>query len=235
VLVTGAASGIGEAAVERFASAGARVAGLDAVEATGPAELYIRADVSSQQEVDAAVNLVAETFGAIDVLVAAAGVSLQGTVADGDPAHWNALFAVNVGGLLLCSRAVIPHMRRAGGGAIVALASQLAHVGAPRSAVYAASKGAVVALTRAMAVDHTAEGIRVNCVSPGPTITPMLDRRLASAPDAEAEGRRLAKHQLTGVFVDPREVAETIVFLASGTAPSIVGTNILIDGGYVAA
>ncbi len=139
----------------------------------------------------AAVDEAAAALGGLDVVVAAAGIAARGTVADTDPADWDRVLAVNLRGVYLTGRAAIPHLRAAGGGAIVNIASQLGLVAAAGAAAYCASKGAVISLTRAMAIDHGPEGIRVNCVCPGPTDTPLLEPYFGGADDPAAERQRL--------------------------------------------
>jgi NAD(P)-dependent dehydrogenase (short-subunit alcohol dehydrogenase family) len=232
VLVTGAASGIGAATVRTFKSAGALVAGLDRAGINSEADLNLVADVSIEDDVTRAVAEVYAAFGRLDVMVASAGISHYGTILEVEPHEWDAVFAVNVRGVFLCARAVIPNMRRAGHGVIVTVASQLGIVVAPQTAVYCASKGAVIQLTKALALDHSHEGIRVSCVCPGPTQTPMLERRFAKSPDREREERRVTEAQVTGTFVTPEEIAAGIVYLASPEARSAVGAVLVIDGGY---
>ena len=147
--------------------------------------------------------------------VACAGIAARGTVVDTSPDDWDHVFAVNVRGVYLTARAAIPHLRRAGGGAIVAVASQLGIVAAADAAAYCASKGAVIQLTRAMAIDHGSERISVNCVCPGPTATPLLDRYFEASADPDGDRRRYAAAQVHGRLVEPEEIADAIAYLAS--------------------
>ena len=235
VLVTGGASGIGAATVARFRDEGARVAALDVDEAglrAVEAEVRVVADVSAEEDLRRGVDDAAAGLGGLDVAVACAGVAGRGTVADTPPAEWERVFAVNVRGVYLTARAAIPHLRRAGGGAIVVVASQLGLVGAANAAAYCASKGAVVQLTRAMAIDHGGEGIRVSCVCPGPTVTPLLESYFALSSDPEIERRRYEQAQVHGRLIQPEEVADAIVYLASPAAASTLGAALVVDGGY---
>jgi len=232
IIVTGGSSGIGAATAAAFSAEDELVATLDTAPGPGDYDLELVCDVSDEGAVEAAVAEVVERLGPVGVLACCAGVSLPGTVADTDVAAWDATFGVNVRGTFLCSRAVIPGMRANGGGAIVTVASQLGIVAAPASAAYCASKGAVIQLTRSMALDHAGEGIRANCVCPGPTDTPMLGRRLARGDDEEAERRRYDELLPGGRLVEPEEIAAGIQYLASPAAASTVGATLVIDGGY---
>jgi NAD(P)-dependent dehydrogenase (short-subunit alcohol dehydrogenase family) len=190
------------------------------------------ADVACQEDLEAAVDACVAALGGLDVVVACAGIAARGTAADTTPDAWERTFAVNVRGVYLTARAAIPHLRRAGGGAIVNVASQLGLVAAAGAAAYCASKGAVVQLTRAMAIDHGPEGIRVNCVCPGPTDTPLLEPYFAGAADPAAERRQYEQAQLHGRLVSAAEVADAIAYLASPAAGSTVGAALVVDGGY---
>ena len=234
-LVTGAASGIGAATVARFVGDGHRVAALD-LDAEGlqqiEADVRVVADVSVEDGVRRAVDDAAGGLGGLDALVSCAGIAGRGTVADTDFAGWERIFAVNVRGVFLTAKAAIPHLRRTGGGAIVNVASQLGLVAAPNAVAYCASKGAVVLLTRAMALDHAAEGIRVNCVCPGPTATPMLETYFGQSPDPAGERALYEKAQAHGRLVTPEEVADAIAYLVSPAAGSTIGAALVVDGGY---
>jgi NAD(P)-dependent dehydrogenase (short-subunit alcohol dehydrogenase family) len=235
VVVTGAASGIGAATAGRFVAGGARVAGIDLDRAgldSADLDAQLVADVADAEELAAAVDAAAVQLGGLDAVVASAGVAGRGTAADTLPGEWERIFAVNVRGVYLTARAAIPHLRRAGGGAIVNVASQLGLVAAANAAAYCASKGAVVQLTRAMAVDHGPEGIRVNCVCPGPTDTPLLEPYFAGAPDPAAERAAYEGAQVHGRLVTAEEVADAIVYLASPSAASTIGIALVVDGGY---
>ena len=236
VLVTGAASGIGAATVARLRRDGARVAGVDrSSDGLANAALDARAgaDVAVWPELQAAVDECSDALGGLDAAVACAGIAGRGTAADTELDDWERIFAVNVRGVYLTARAVMPHLRRSGGGAIVNVASQLGLVAAANAAAYCASKGAVVQLTRAMAIDHGHEGIRVNCVCPGPTDTPLLEPYFAGAPDPAGERRVYEQAQLHGRLVTAEEVADAIAYLLSPSAGSTMGAALVVDGGYV--
>lgn len=235
VLVTGGASGIGRATVDRLRRDGAAVGVIDRNVGGLPetdADTVVEADVTRDVEIARAVDETARQLGGLDGLVTCAGVAGRGTVASTEPDEWDRIFSVNVRGTYLAARAGIPHLRDAGGGAIVLVASQLGLVAAANAAAYCASKGAVVQLARAMAIDHAGEGIRVNAVCPGPTDTPLLDPYFAGAADPAGERRRYEAAQLHGRLVTPEEVAEAITYLLSPGAASTLGAALVVDGGY---
>jgi NAD(P)-dependent dehydrogenase (short-subunit alcohol dehydrogenase family) len=236
VLVTGAASGIGAATVARFRRDGSAVAAVDLdaeALARADADVAVVADVASEEDVSRAVDEAAAKLGGLDAVVASAGIASRGTVETTSLEDWERVFAVNVTGVFLTARAAIPHLRRAGGGSIVVVASQLGLVGVGGAAAYCASKGAVVQLTRALAIDHAPEGIRVNCVCPGPTETPLLERYVAAAGDPAAERRRYSEALLHERLVTPDEIAAAVAYLASPDAASTIGAALVVDGGYV--
>jgi NAD(P)-dependent dehydrogenase (short-subunit alcohol dehydrogenase family) len=234
-LVTGGASGIGAATVARLRADGMRVAAVD-LDAAGlertAADFSAIADVTDERSIGAAVDAAAEALDGLDVCVACAGVAGRGTVADTPLDEWERVLAVNVRGVFLTAKAAIPHLRAAGGGSIVVVASQLGLVAAADAAAYCASKGAAVMLTKAMAVDHGAEGIRVNCVCPGPTSTPLLEAYFALSDDEAGDRRRYAEAQVHGRLIEPEEVAGAIAYLASPGATSTLGAALVVDGGY---
>ena len=237
VLITGGASGIGAAAVARFQEDGCRVAALDVDEAMLAqcgADVRAVCDVSDDASVDRAVEQAVAELGGLDVVVAAAGVASRGSVVECTPREFGRVMSVNVRGVYLTCRATIPHLRSAGGGAIVVVASQLGLVAVPDAAAYCASKGAAVNLARAMALDHAAEGIRVNCVCPGPTDTPLVERFFAESGDADATRKAFEDAGVIGRLIEPAEIAEAIAYLASERARATVGTALVVDAGYTA-
>ena len=236
VLVTGGASGIGAACVDRFQNDGCSVAALDrnaALVALSGAEVTLACDVTDPHALAAAVDEAASALGGLDVVVAAAGIAARGTVEDTDPEQWDRVLAVNLRGVYLTGRAAIPHLRAAGGGAIVNIASQLGLVAAANAAAYCASKGAVISLTRAMAIDHGHEGIRVNCVCPGPTDTPLLEPYFGGAADPVAERKAYEAMQLHSRLVTADEVAGAVAYLAAPGSSSTMGAALVVDGGYI--
>jgi 2-keto-3-deoxy-L-fuconate dehydrogenase len=237
-LVTGGASGIGQATARLLAARGARVAVLDRVKAEAEsADLYpVVADVTDDAAVRAAVAEAGRLLGGrLDILVNNAGVGAAGTVEDNDDAEWHRVLDVNVLGLVRTTRAALPLLRRAardrGQAAIVNTCSVAGIAGLPQRALYSASKGAVYALTLAMAADHVAEGIRVNCVTPGTADTPWVSRLLDAAPDPDAERAALNARQPMGRLVSADEVAAAIAYLASPLAGATTGTALAVDGG----
>lgn len=231
VLVTGGASGIGLATARVLAERGARVACLDLRPDVPDPLVGVKADVTDEAGVRGAVDRVAERFGGLDIVINNAGIGARGTVADNDLAEWRRVFDVNVHGLVRVTQATLPHLRRSDHAAIVNTCSVTAWAGLPQRALYSATKGAVLALTLAMAADHVAEGIRVNCVNPGTVDTPWVGRLLAAADDPAAERRALEARQPLGRLVTAEEVAVAIAYLASPRAAATTGTALAVDGG----
>ncbi|GLP65009.1 oxidoreductase [Streptomyces sp. TUS-ST3] len=231
-VVTGGASGIGLATARLLAERGARVACLDLKPDDVPEPLVgIRADVTDDSEVRSAVDEAARLLGGIDILVNNAGIGAQGTIEDNPDDEWHHVFDVNVLGIVRVTRAALPHLRRSGSAAVVNTCSIAATAGLPERALYSATKGAVLALTRASAADLVREGIRVNCVNPGTVDTPWVGRLLERAADAEAERTALNARQPMGRLVTAEEVAAAIAHLASPLAASTTGTDLAVDGG----
>jgi NAD(P)-dependent dehydrogenase (short-subunit alcohol dehydrogenase family) len=231
-IVTGGAAGIGAAVVARLLEGGADVAVLDLrIDGADEAAFAVQADVADDASVRAAVAAVVERFGGIDIVVNNAGIGAQGTVEEATDDEWARVFDINVVGMARVSRAALPHLRESEAAAIVNTCSVAATAGLPARAVYSATKGAVLALTRAMAADHLREGIRVNCVNPGTADTPWVGRLLDSASDPAAERAALAARQPHGRLVAPEEIAEAIVYLASPRNRSTTGTSLAVDGG----
>jgi NAD(P)-dependent dehydrogenase (short-subunit alcohol dehydrogenase family) len=237
-IISGGGSGIGRAIAVAFAREGAQVAisgrdrqKLDAVaEQIGPACLPVVSDVSIAKQVELAVRLTVQHFGRITTVVNNAGVLLAGTAESLSDDDWEHTFNVNVRGPWLLARAALPYLREAGGGSIINVGSVLSLVGARNRVAYAASKAAVLGLTRAMALDHAAENIRVNCICPGMVETEMIAPFNA---DETARRQRLAMHP-AGRFGKPEDIAGLAVLLASDESAWTTGTAFPVDGGYTA-
>ncbi|MBC7723692.1 MAG: SDR family oxidoreductase [Burkholderiaceae bacterium] len=231
-IVTGGASGIGASTAARLHELGATVAVLDLQpDAADPAFFAVRADVADDASVRDAVAAVAAEFGRIDIVVNNAGIGAQGTVADNGDDEWARVFSINVTGIARVTRAALPWLRQSPSAAVVNTSSIAATAGLPSRALYSASKGAVLALTRAMAADHLREGIRVNCVSPGTADTPWIGRLLAAATDPDVERAALEARQPHGRLVSPDEVADAVSYLASPRSGSTTGVSLAVDGG----
>jgi NAD(P)-dependent dehydrogenase (short-subunit alcohol dehydrogenase family) len=242
-LITGGASGIGAAAARLFSAEGAAVAVLDRdgdgagrVVATleGPKGLALAADVTDRERVEEAAALAASTFGRLDFLYNNAGVPAGfGPVGDLTAADWNLSLAVNVTGTLFCTQAALPHLRAAGGGAIVNHASVAALVGIPGLAADSAAKGAVVALTRTLAAELAPEGIRVNAICAGTVDTPMARPLLEmrGQGDRERGARLTAERYPIGRIGTPEEIARAALFLTSDESSFVTGAVLTADGG----
>ena len=244
-IITGAGSGIGSEATRLFSSEGAVVAVADRdmaaaervaadVVASGGQAHAIRADVAREADVQALIDEVVARFGRLDILVNNAGYGFAGTVVTTSEADWDALMAVNVKGVFFGCKHAIPVMERQGGGAIVNTASAVANVGITDRAAYVASKGAVAALTRAMAIDHVGAGIRINCVAPGTIESPYFEEIFSRSPDAAALRRSLEQRQAMERLGRPIEIARAMLFLASDESSFCTGTTLVADGGWTA-
>src|ERR1700682_806345 len=245
-IVTGAGSGIGRASALLFAKEGAFVALVDRDRAglqetltaidggQGEASVHV-GDVSETDFAQTAVGDIMARRGRLDVLMTAAGFSCGGTVLTTDPADWDAVFRTNVGGTWLWSRAAVPQMQRQGNGSIITLASQLAIAGGKNNSAYIPAKGAIISLTRAMAVDFATDGIRVNAIAPGAIDTPMLRRSFARHADPEAVREASRNRHAMKRFGKAEEVAEAALYLASDASSFTTGTVMPVDGGWLAA
>lgn len=241
-LITGAGSGIGQATAVLFAAEGARVLVADrdehAIEKTvarieragGTAQVAI-VDVSRSVEVQSAAATCLERFGRIDILANIAGIGSTESVIDTSEDTWDRVFEVNCRGTFLFCKYVLPHMIAAGGGVVLNMASVAGMVGLRNRAAYCASKGAIISLTRALAVDHVGQNIRCNCLCPGTVDSPWVGRLLDSAPDPVAERAALTARQPMDRLGTPEEIAQAALYLVSDQSAFITGTAMVIDGG----
>jgi 2-keto-3-deoxy-L-fuconate dehydrogenase len=245
-IVTGAGSGIGRASALLFAAEGAFVAlvdrdqtgmreTMDAIrDAKGNGSMHC-GDVGEGDFAQAMVGEIVSRHGRLDALMTAAGWSCGGTVLTTEPADWDAVFRTNVGGTWLWSRAAIPQMQRQRKGSIVTVASQLALAGGRGNSAYIAAKGAIISLTRTMAVDFATDGIRVNAIAPGAIDTPMLSRSFARHADPEPVRQASRERHAMKRFGKAEEIAETALHLASDASSFTTGTVMVVDGGWLAA
>lgn len=229
-IVTGGASGIGAATVTALREAGADVAVLDRQVVAGEEHAF-ECDVTDAAVVDRVVAEVASRFGRLDIVVNNAGIGAAGDVAANSEGEWRQVFDVNVLGVVRVSRASLAHLRDSPAAAIVNTCSVAATIGLPQRALYSASKGAVAALTLAMAADHVADGIRVNAVMPGTADTPWVSRLLDAAENPGEAAEALRRRQPMGRLVTADEIAAAILYLASPSSGSTTGTLLPVDGG----
>jgi NAD(P)-dependent dehydrogenase (short-subunit alcohol dehydrogenase family) len=244
-LVTGGASGIGQAIALLFAAEGAAVAVVDIDEAQGQSTvdqlgtvgaraIFVQCDVTQPGECQHAVQRTVETLGSLDILVNGAGIIRRASALDTTEAEWDRVMAVNVKSVYLMSKHALPVMLEAGGGAIVNIGSGWGLVGGRNAAAYCASKGAVVNLTRAMALDHGGQQIRVNCICPGDTDTPMLRDEARQLGQQETEFLVEAADRPLGRLGRPEDIAQAALYLASDASAFVTGTVLVVDGGGLA-
>lgn len=244
-IVTGAASGIGEATSLLFAKEGAAVSVVDvdteggrrvagAIQSLGGRAIFVRADVTHQDDCRNAVDKTVSALGGLEILFNNAGIIRRASITELSEEEWDRVMAVNVKSVFLMSKQAVPVMARAGGGVIVNSASGWGLVGGPRAAAYCASKGAVILLTKAMAIDHGPQNIRVNCICPGDTDTPMLREEAQQLGQSEESFFQQARERPLRRVGTPEEIAEAVLFLASDASSYVTGTALVVDGGGLA-
>jgi len=244
-IITGAGSGIGKGIATVFFREGAKVVVVDSDERAGKKSaeeirrlggdaFFVKCDVSNEEQVKAMVQATIARYGRINVLVNNAGIGVYKTVLDTTSEEWDRCLAVDLKGVFLCSKYAIPHIKAAGGGAIVNIASVHSYQNVGGTAPYAASKGGVVALTRVMAIDYGRDKIRVNAICPGWIDTPLTQRIFADAPDPKKARRDIEHRQILGRLGTPEEVGEAAAFLASDEASYITGASLMVDSGMTA-
>jgi NAD(P)-dependent dehydrogenase (short-subunit alcohol dehydrogenase family) len=241
-IVTGAGAGIGRAIALRLSSEGARVALADLDERTAERvageidgkNLVRRTNVARAEEVEALVRSVVEEWGGLDVMVNNAGIGVAATAPETSEEDFDRQMGVNLKGTFFGIKYAVPAMRDSGGGSIVNMASVAALVGVPDRAAYCAAKGGILALTRAAAIDHVGEGVRINCIAPGTVDTPWIDRITAGYDDPEEARAKMEARQPHGRLVTPEEIAAMAAYLASDESASVVGACMVVDGGMTA-
>jgi NAD(P)-dependent dehydrogenase (short-subunit alcohol dehydrogenase family) len=242
VLITGAGAGIGEATARLFAENGAKVVIADryieqarvVADSIGAQAFAVQADVAVASQVQSMVEQVVEHFGGIDILFNNAGFGTLGTVVTLEEDTWDQVIDANLKGVFLCSKYVVPQIVKRGGGVIINMASTISVVGIKDRAAYVAAKGGVAALTRAMALDHAAEGIRVNSIAPGVIASSYYDKIFQEVPDPAAFKRGLEARSPLNKMGEPIDIARMALFLACDDSNFATGAMFTVDGGYTA-
>lgn len=244
-LIAGGASGIGRATALLFAREGAAISVVDLdevgsravgkeIDHDGSRAIFVPCDVTQAGDCQRAVEQTVRDLGGLDVLVNSAGIILRANVLETAEAEWDQVMAVNVKSVFLLSKYAIPVMAEAGGGVIINVASGWGLVGGPRAAAYCASKGAVVQLTKSMALDHGRQNIRVNCICPGDTETPMLRDEARQLGEPMEQFLAEAAERPLGRIGRPEDIAEAALYLASDASSFVTGTALVVDGGGTA-
>ncbi len=244
-VVTGGAMGIGKGIASVFVREGAKVAIIDINEeegrktsaelsSTSQEVLFVKADVSSEADVKEAAKIIGEKYGIVHILVNNAGIGIYKNVLDTTSDEWDRCLGVNLKGVFLCSKYIIPYMIKAGGGSIINIASVHAVATVANTAPYAASKGGVLALTRNMAIDYAKYKIRVNAICPGWVYTPLIERIFRESGDPEGMRERITRRMLLGRLGTPEDIGYAALYLASDEASYVTGTALFVDGGLTA-
>lgn len=244
-IITGAAMGIGKGIAQVFSREGARVVivdvnkeagenAADEIKRSGGVAIFVQADVADEEQVRAMVEAAVERYGTVNVLVNNAGIGVYKSVLDTSSQEWDRCLNVNLKGVFLCSKYIIPHMQRAGGGAIINIASVHAAATVAATAPYAASKGGVLALTRNMAIDYAKDHIRVNAICPGWVYTPLIEGIFRASGDPEGMKKRITERQLLGRLGTPEDIGYAALYLACEESSFVTGTALFVDGGLTA-
>lgn len=241
-IVTGAGSGIGRAIALRFSQEGARVVlsdvDLEAARVVGAVAgsetLVHKSDVTRPDEVEALVETAVEAWDGLDIMVNNAGIGVAGTAINTSEEDYERVMDVCLRGTFLGMKYAIPAIRDSGGGSVINMSSVAALVGITDRAVYSAAKGAILAITRAAAIDHVSEGVRVNSIAPGTVDTPWIGRITAGYDDPEEARAKMQARQPHGRFVTPEEIAAMAAYLASDESASVIGACMIVDGGVTA-
>lgn len=243
-IITGAGSGIGRASALLFADEGAKVVVADLnetaggetaqqIQAAGGDALYVSTDVRQAAQVESMVRQTVAAYGKVDILYNNAAIEIRGSATQLSEDDWDATMGANVKGCWLCCKYAIPEMQKAGGGVIINSASTLSYRVADERAAYVASKGAILQLTRSLAMDYSKDNIRANCLVIGPIDTPLLAQSMADSGDAQGVMDWLLDASLLGRLGDPTEVARVALFLCTPEASFMVGGPIVVDGGML--
>ena len=230
-VITGGTGGIGSATAEYLSARGAKVAVLDVNQSTESTYYSDRCDITDDADVQRAITAIAKNFGSIDILINNAGIGAGGDVTANGDEEWLKVFNVNLFGAVRVTRAAMPYLKQSKVASVVNTASVVADIGLPNRALYSSTKGALEALTRAMAADYIATGVRVNAVSPGTADTPWVARLLAESADPAAMSANLVARQPMKRLITAQEVAHAIAYLASPLSSSTTGTILPVDAG----
>jgi NAD(P)-dependent dehydrogenase (short-subunit alcohol dehydrogenase family) len=244
--VGGGASGMGESTVKRFAAEGANVAIIDvqverghrvedAVRKAGGKAIFVETDVSKADAVERAVNKVVQTFGGLQIQVNCAGIAQFKPVHEFTESDWDRMISVNLKSMFLCAKYAIPHLRKNKRSYIVNIGSISSFIGDQGESIYSATKGGVLMLTKSIALEYAADGMRCNCICPGIVDTPMLRFHLSHMPDPDAHLAERLRRVPMGVSVMPDDIAKCALYLSCEDSSAITGTSIIIDGGLLAA
>lgn len=234
-IITGGSTGIGKSIAQRFLSEGARVVVADLNQPDYPGAAFRFTDVSDPESVRNLIRFTVDSLGGLDVMVNNAGIGLAGTVVETEPDDFDKVIRINLKGVFLGLKYAVETMKEQGtGGSIINMSSIGGLAGLYDRAAYCASKGGVTALTKAAAIDHAKEGIRINAIAPGTVNTPWVQRITSEMDDPEAKREAMKQRQAHGRLVEPEEIASMAVYLASDESASTIGAIMLVDGGFMA-